>query len=60
MKKVRFAKKVTVYWLLDFPKASQEARKTYWMKIARDRLRFERRIRQVEKQIGTCLLLKTL
>ena len=60
MKKVCFAKKATMYWLVNYPESSQEARKTYWMKIARDRLRFERRIRQVEKQIGTCLLHKIL
>ena len=55
MKKVHFCEKPTIYFMTDRPKASREARKSNWMKIAQDRHRFKRRIRQTGQQIEWCL-----
>ena len=55
MKKVRFAKTPSVCLMLDYPQATRKARKSYWMKVARNRIHFKRRIHLTEKLIEYCL-----
>ena len=55
-KQVRFSENPTIYFMTDWSKDSREARKSVWMKIARDRRRFKKRIRQTAQQIEWCLI----
>ena len=55
-KHVHFSENPTIYFMTDWSKDSREARKSVWMKIARDRRRFKKRIRQTAQQIEWCLI----
>ncbi len=46
-KKVQFCNIRTEYILRDWPVESREARKSYWMRKAQDRVRFENHIRDL-------------
>ncbi|XP_067913532.1 protein phosphatase 1 regulatory subunit 15B [Heterodontus francisci] len=52
-KKVAFDEHVTVYYV-----SSEEIRKGPWEVYARDRCRFQKRIREIEECIGYCFTLK--
>ena len=54
MKKVKFSRKTTVY-LVPITKEDREARLGPWMKMARDRPCFQRRIRSCAELIEYCL-----
>ena len=54
MKKVRFYPKVQVV-MIKCSNASKESRKGPWMKMACNRRRFEKRIRDTERKISFCL-----
>ena len=54
MKKVKFFRKTTVC-LVPITKEDREARLGPWMKMARDRHRFQRKIRSCAELIECCL-----
>ncbi|KAM9352185.1 uncharacterized protein ABDE67_007042 [Symphorus nematophorus] len=53
-KKVRFSPLVQVHVMRTWPFARQASRKGHWEEMARDRDRFQRRIRETEQAIGHC------
>ena len=54
MKKVKFSRKTNVYFV-PITKEDREGRFGPWMKMARDRHRFQRRIRSYAELIEYCL-----
>ena len=54
MKRVRFSNEITVRLLFESD-ACREARRGTWMKMARDRYRFQKRICATAKLIEYCL-----
>lgn len=53
-KKVRFSPLVQVHVMRTWPFARQASRKGHWEEMARDRDRFQKRIRDTEQAIGHC------
>ncbi|XP_036391275.1 protein phosphatase 1 regulatory subunit 15B [Megalops cyprinoides] len=54
VKKVRFSPIVQVHTMHTWSFAMQAARKGLWEELARDRVRFQRRIEETEQAIGYC------
>ncbi|XP_029010167.1 protein phosphatase 1 regulatory subunit 15B [Betta splendens] len=54
-KKVRFSPVVQVHVMRTWPFARQASRKGHWEEMARDRDRFQKRIRDTERVVGRCL-----
>ncbi|XP_076590081.1 uncharacterized protein LOC143322647 [Chaetodon auriga] len=53
-KKVRFSPVIQVHVMRTWPFARQASRKGHWEEMARDRDRFQRRIRETEQAVGHC------
>ncbi|KAK2880450.1 protein phosphatase 1 regulatory subunit 15B [Channa argus] len=53
-KKVRFSPVFQVHVMRTWPFARQASRKGHWEEMARDRDRFQKRIRETERAIGHC------
>ena len=56
MKKVRFNEKVEIKSMCVWSYAYREHRKSYWMTVAVDRMRFQRRIRNMEHLLNPILI----
>ncbi|XP_047452525.1 protein phosphatase 1 regulatory subunit 15B [Mugil cephalus] len=54
LKKVRFSPVVQLHVMRTWPFARQASRKGPWEEMARDRDRFQRRVRETEQAIGHC------